>query len=98
MTEIADNPETKIRLLAQTFPSLWKAPGISPWKACAVEDWAASGRPSHGELCTARFILAVWDPNYEWQCGRFDLMDALRVWDLHHRDAFFAWARDPWWA
>jgi hypothetical protein len=98
MTDIAGTTESRIKLLAQMFPCLRKAPGISPWNALAVDDWASSGNPSHGELCTARFVLAVWDPNGEWRSGRFDLMEALPVWDLHHREAFLAWARDPWWA
>lgn len=98
MTDINCDPSTRVRLLAQTFPSLWTAPGIRPWDAVVVDQWASSGRASHGELCTARFVLAVWDTNGEWQSGRFDLMEALRVWDLPHRQAFLDWASEPWWA
>jgi hypothetical protein len=51
----------------------------------ALDDWAASGVPSHGEVCTARFVLAVWDPSGEWHSGHFDVMEALGVWDTAHR-------------
>jgi hypothetical protein len=85
-------------MLADTFPSLERAPGVHPWDALKVEKWAVSGGPSHGELCAARFILAVWNQYDEWRCGPFDVMDALRVWDLPHRKAFLDWAADPWWA
>jgi len=63
-----------------------------------LDVWAASGVPSHGELCTARFVLAVWDPSGDWRSGRFDVMEALGVWDLAHRQVFLKWAADPWWA
>ena len=98
MANKVDDPDSRVRLLAQTFPALWKAPGVSPWDALTIDEWATSGRPSHGELCTAKFILAVWDPDGEWRSGRFDVMEALRVWDLTHRTAFLDWAADPWWA
>jgi hypothetical protein len=98
MADIKDDPANRVRLLAQEFPSLWNAPGVSPWNAVTVDEWASSGRPSHGELCTARFILAVWEPNENWRAGRFDVMEALRVWDEPHRTAFLRWAAAPWWA
>ena len=42
-------------------------------------------------------MLAVWNPDVEWQCGRFDLMEALCCWDDRHRAAFLMWAAEPWW-
>lgn len=92
------DPAIRIQRLAGTFPSLVSAPGIQQWDAVTVENWAASGGPSHGELCAARFILAVWNPHDEWRCGHFDVMEALGIWDLPHRQAFLAWASNPWWA
>lgn len=92
------DPATAIRLLAQSFPCLWNAPGIRPWVPLEFDEWASSGSPSHGEVCTARFLLAVWDPNNNWKSGRFDLMDSLRNWDPLHRQAFLEWASNPWWA
>jgi hypothetical protein len=97
MSDIADSPERRISLLALSFPCLRDAPRILSWNARVVDTWAASGKLSHGDLSTARFVLAVWDHNCEWNSGRFDLMAALRAWDLEHRETFLAWARDPWW-
>lgn len=97
MNSTLDSPATKIRLLAQTFPCLWDVHGIAPWNANALDDWGASGAPSHGELVSIRFILAVWDSRFAWRSGRFDVMEALEVWDESHRTAFLAWAREPWW-
>lgn len=98
MDNDSNEPENRIHLLAWKFPCLRHAPGVEPWNADRLDDWAASGGPSHGEKCSARFVLAVWNPNHEWQVGRFDLMEALRIWDEDSHKAFIAWARDPWWA
>jgi hypothetical protein len=86
-----------IESLAETFPSLRGAPGVSPWDALALNLWACRGA-SHGEKVTAQFILTVWNQHEAWECGRFDVMEALQVFDLNHRAAFLAWAQEPWWA
>ena len=52
---------------------------------------------SHGEKVSIAFILNVWDPGREWKAGKFDLIDALRIWDDSKRAAFCDWAREPWW-
>lgn len=90
--------EEKMARFAQGFPSTAKAPGVGLWNAKTLDRWAAETPSSHGGLVTARFLLAVWDPNYAWRCGRFEVMEALRVWDSPHRLAFLAWVGDPWWA
>jgi hypothetical protein len=82
--------------LARAFPSMRGGRGIDPWDPADLNRWAV-GTASHGERVTARFLLSVWDPSTEWEAGRFDVMEALRVWDLRHRDAFLKWALDPWW-
>jgi hypothetical protein len=71
--------ETEARMLrlARTFPCLANAPGVDPWYADRLDEWAASSGPSDGEKCSARFILAVWSPDHEWHVGKFDLMEAL---------------------
>jgi hypothetical protein len=93
-------PEAKARLrmakFAENFPCLRGAPGVSPWDALELDRWAA-GPASHSERVTASFVLSVWDPSNAWQAGRFDLMDALRVWDPEHHRAFLEWAADSWW-
>lgn len=84
--------------LVQTLPALRGAPGVEPWDALAIDAWASTGIPSHGERCAARFILAVWNPDIPWSAGPFDVMEALSVWDPQHHRAFLQWAVDPWWA
>src|SRR4051812_22080942 len=86
----------KMTTLVRGFPCLRRAVGVSSWEALELDRWAA-GPVSTGERITAQFLLAVWDPSNEWTCGRFDVMEALRVWDLKHRAAFLRWASDPWW-
>jgi hypothetical protein len=73
----------------------WR-PGIDPWTPHELNRWAA-GPASGGERRTARFLFAVWDPATDWEAGPFDVLEALRVWDLSHREAFLDWAADPWW-
>jgi hypothetical protein len=90
--------EEKMAALARTFPGVAKASGVKLWDANLFDRWAAETPVSPGELATARFLLAVWDPGHPWRCGRFDLMEALKLWDDRHRAAFLAWAGDPWWA
>lgn len=69
--------------------------GLRPWDAL-VADGDLTGR-SDAEKAVVRFLLAVWNPNHEWQVGRFDLFDALGTWDGKRRLAFLAWVQDPWW-
>lgn len=82
--------------LARGFPSMRCAPGIDPWDPAALNYWA-SGPASHGERHAARFLLSVWDTSTDWEAGKFDVLEALRAWDLPHRAAFLEWASDPWW-
>jgi hypothetical protein len=96
MTEYA-SVTGQMTAFARTFPCLRESPGTQLWDALVFDGWAAESPLSHGELVTAQFILAVWDPAGTWRCGRFDLMEALGVWDEPHRAAFLAWASEPWW-
>lgn len=90
--EPIDSVERAARL-AESFPSLRGVPGARPF--CADQlDGALPGR-SHGEQCAARFVLYVWNPLWEWRCGRFDLAEAITTWDAAHLAAFQAWAADP---
>ena len=50
-----------------------------------------------GSLMAGRFVLQVWNPSTKWTAGRFNVVEAMQRWDYAHRDAFLAWARDPWW-
>jgi hypothetical protein len=84
--------------LVLTFPSTTSAPPARFCDANSFDRWAAETPLSHGELVTARFLLAVWNPGHEWRFGRFDMMEAIAVWDDRYRAAFIAWARDPFWS
>lgn len=88
--------ERRMIELAKTFPTFPRRPEVvDPWRPRELAAWAAAS--SHGELLVAQFLLAVWDPSHDWACGRFDVMEALSIWDAPHRDAFLAWAAEPWW-
>jgi hypothetical protein len=89
--------EAKMSEFARTFPSMAAAEGVSLWDAQTFDRWARDSFLSDGELATARLLLAVWDPATVWQCGPFNVMEALKIWDPAHRAAFLAWAIDPWW-
>jgi hypothetical protein len=86
-----------IEYLATSFHGLRTAPGTWPWDALRLDSWAAGPAPGRGAFCAAKFVLAVWNPRAQWECGRFDLMEALACWDAEHHAAFLEWAREPWW-
>jgi hypothetical protein len=90
----------KMSDFALSFPCLRRADGVSPWDALRLDEWATDSR-SHGERCTAQFVLAIWSgtpaSECQWKVGPFDLLEALRVWDEDHHRAFLSWARAPWW-
>lgn len=84
--------EARITALARSFPALRGAPGLEPWDALALADWAM-GPASSGQRWAALFVLAVWN-RYDW--GRsFDLVAALCTWDEEHWQAFRTWAANP---
>ena len=89
----------KTSLLALSFPELSRraAHAILPFDALVLNKWARSGAPGHGGLCAARFVLSVWDPRQKWTSGRFDMHEALSIWDDEHRKAFMTWVQNPWW-
>ena len=91
--------DIKILELANSFRCLRRAPGVRDglWDALALDDWAAGGASS-GEKHSARFVLGVWNPHDKWNCGKFDIFDAIEIWDHDHREAFLKWAVAPWFA
>jgi hypothetical protein len=90
--------DIRIQNLARTFPCLRGAPGVAGlWNALALDGWAATVASS-GETHSARFVLGVWNSHEKWRCGRFDLFDALGVWDHKHLEPFLAWVENPWFA
>jgi hypothetical protein len=100
--------ESMARLVA-LFPSLREAPGVNPWNTDEFLPWAVSGVLSHGEVLAAKFVLAVWNPTTDWEkaaqekklledgqhFARFDLFEAMSVWDQEHVDAALAWIELP---
>jgi hypothetical protein len=87
-----------IKELARTFPSIADLQMFAPDAHFdgAVMDKFRGGL-CHGGKCALQFIGSVWNPSEKRKCGKFDLHEALGVWDEEHRAAFTAWASDPWW-
>jgi hypothetical protein len=85
----------RIVRLAESFPCLGRF-DLWPWDPVSLSRRCEGA--SHGEKVTIQFILTVWNQYESWGCGRFDVMEALAVWDPDHRAAFLKWATDPWWA
>ena len=69
--------------------------GANPWDAKKLD--ASRVGASHGELCSIRFLLNVWDPGGNWGSGPFDFIDAFRTWDEKRQRAFIEWTQDPLW-
>lgn len=104
-----ESREPSILGLAVLFPSLRRAPGMRPWNVDKFLHWAASGVLSHGEVLAAKFVLAVWNPSTDWEgiarekglleddehFTRFDLFEAMNVWDQEHRSAALTWIERP---
>ena len=88
--------DNRISGLAKTFPTLRSAPGVAPWCPTKLDSWAASAQPSTAAVHAARFVLSLWDNRRSWQCGSFDLVEAMRVWDKPHVDALGCWLTLRW--
>ena len=91
-----EEPRDRMTELVKSFPCIRGAPGVDPFEPKPL-DRRAAGVASHGERVTAQFVLAVWEAATAWEAGRFDVMEALRVWTPTHRRAFLEWAAEPWW-
>lgn len=102
---------SKMAELSFSFPSSEVFEGaLAPWNQLELLRMLCNEGWSHGERATAQFLLSVWNPGTDWvemarehgiedpeHAGRFDLHDALGVWDDEHRAAFLAWVKAPWW-
>lgn len=80
--------EIGIVRLAATFPSLERADGIWPWNPNRLDGWASRMDRTNEERLSARFLLQVWNPSFDWECGLFDTREAIQYWDTTHRRAF----------
>ena len=81
--------------LSKAFPSLAEQGSVKNWDAMALDEWAASGIPCHGEKLVAQFLLRVWNQYEEWECGKFDPIEAQGVWDDEHWQGFQKWTANP---
>jgi hypothetical protein len=82
--------------LMNSFPSLAVLRVKPDWFDPVQLDLQA-GKLSSGGRAALQFVLRVWDAHQEWHCGEFNVVEALNIWDSRHRNAFVAWASDPWW-
>ena len=78
--------------LGVKFPALVDAPGVAPWNPNQLDIWAAESADDANAVHAARFLLNLWMPAREWQCGRFDMNEAIQNWDRTHRRIFLDWA------
>jgi hypothetical protein len=97
-------------VLARLFPTLRTADSIDPWNADRFLAWMC-GPISSGPVHAGRFLLSVWNPSTDWRevarekgidfsegrLDRFDLHDAVAVWDPAHRLACMTWIDAPFW-
>jgi hypothetical protein len=91
-------PYERMTVLALSFPEVDKCARelVVPWTdARPLLRAIRRGGFGHGCLCSLKFLVSVWNP-YE-NGKKFDLHEALGVWDAPHRAAFLAWVKDPWW-
>lgn len=100
MSSDTETTLSQLQHLVRRFPALRNAPGADPFDATKLDAWAA-GPCSHGEKCSAQFILALFShtgvPDCPWASGGFDVMEALSVWGEKERTGFLSWALEPWW-
>ena len=82
--------------LAASFPSLAGKPGVEPWEPQLLDKWASAPKTGFPERYSARFVLNLWNPDRDWNCGAFDLHIAMIAWDTAHRFSFAVWVMDPW--
>ncbi len=98
--------------LAHLFPTLKceELSFVDGWNVNDVIEFLKGGACALGaSYHAARFLLMVWNTSTDWDRvikdkpsrkvvpPQFNLARAMVRWDQHHRAAFNAWARDPWW-
>ncbi len=85
----------RMTALCQSFPSLRGMEGVSPWRPEVLA--RRVGTMSHGEQCAAQFVLYVWGGGEYPRIRKFDLFEAMQVWDRAHKEAAAAWIAAPFW-
>jgi CheY-like chemotaxis protein len=87
----------KLLELARSFPSLRNCP-LDRWDAAAFDEWASGRCSSEAARHAARFVLSLWNDQWPWKIGAFDVQEAVRHWDPTHRSVVVHWTLAPWWA
>lgn len=95
-SEVMPTHRLRMAILAWSFPTLREAAGVHGWEPKVFDEWLVSGVAGHSAKCAGRFLLGLWDEDFAWQVGLFNLHEALGCWDHEHRNAFLAWAAQPW--
>jgi len=86
----------RLSQLAESFPSLAGQPGVRPWDADKLFHVAMHGR-SRGQRLAALFCLQVWntDEATRYTKEAFNLIEAVRTWDVADVDALRMWLDNP---
>ena len=97
----------RMALLCARFPTLYGMPGTVPWDQKKFARWGSGPAATSGSRQAAAFVLSVWNGSQPedggwwneapYHVGRFDVVEALAVWDAHHRNAFVGWCLQPFW-
>lgn len=90
-----EDPAAIASALCRRFPDLRFAPGVDPWDAEKLDEWAASDM-GEASISNVRFILAIWSGpgTVPWKVGKFELCD-INGFDQHGVKVFQEWAADP---
>ena len=90
-------PDVKMTRLAESFRCLEYKPGVRPWDAAALAEWASSGEGTDPEMQAAAFVLEVASMAAVWEgVPSFKMHDAALAWSKDDRAAFAAWIQAPW--
>lgn len=96
MTQPISLRDARMLRLVRSFHTMARYPH-SRWDPLQFQKWAKRTQGSGGRHA-AQFVLAVWNSSHRWSIGPFRAIDAMATWDSQMREAFVAWAKNPWWA
>src|SRR5262249_21118697 len=77
-------------ILSQSFPSLREAMGRRPFDPAEMERIVGESADPAAKAA-AKLMLDLWETHHPERKSRFDLIEAMAVWDADHRGAFDAW-------
>jgi hypothetical protein len=81
-------------MLAESFPSLRQAMNGRPFDPDWMEHFAEGAMEGNSHWA-AMFVLDVWYSDRSVRAPRFNLIQAMRVWDDDHRNALDEWLMSP---